>query len=117
MGNKLYSLEELEAYFNEHGMEWYGYCFNIYCIHDKKSDEDKYILDDYNYAEKKSIKYDIEFDFTHNGEDAEGIDDMIRLFNEDEYNQEHFDPIKLDSSAVSAYVIETIKRYEVQLDE
>jgi len=42
---------------------------------------------------------------------------MIRLFNEDEYNQEHFDPIKLDSSAVSAYVIETIKRYEVQLDE
>mgnify|MGYP001626445904 CR=1 FL=1 len=106
---KMYTFMELEKYFNKYGMNWIGRGFEIYCLHDKKSDEDKYVIDDYDYAFKKNIQYTIKFDFTSHSVDWENIEESIRL-----YNESHDDKIKLDSTVIANYIISCITNAEVE---
>ena len=104
MRKKLYKFEELERYFMNHGVEWIGRCFDIYAI----KDGENYVIDDYDYAFKKGIQYTIEFDFTHGSIDIENIEDSIKQFNEDSYNQAHGYKVKFGNDVIASYIMSCI---------
>ncbi|MGC9219521.1 MAG: hypothetical protein ACP5G8_09040 [Athalassotoga sp.] len=108
MGKKLYAYDELEAYFNKHGMEWVGYVLDIYCVEYK--DEDRYVIDDYNYASQKGIKYSLHFDFTENSVDWENVEDIVKYYNED-----HDDKIEIDNEVIAGYIIDCIDNKEIRM--
>ncbi len=102
MRKRLYTLEELETYFKKHGMEWKGRVFDIYLIKGKHG-EDKYVIDDFDYAEQKGGYSYFIFDFTYDSVDWKNIEEAVRL-----HNESHDDKINLDGNVIARYIITSI---------